>query len=78
MHIAINPTNIIKEKTKGGRCKRRIEKSATNKLVKKGWSTKALSIFLMIALMSISRLLLIKSATLVGLMKLQPMFVKIV
>jgi hypothetical protein len=50
MHIAISPLSIIKEKMKGGLCNRSIEKSATNKLVKKGWSTKALRIFLQITI----------------------------
>ncbi|WP_411726328.1 hypothetical protein [Methyloglobulus sp.] len=53
MHIAINPTNIIREKKNGGLCSSRIEKSVTNKLVKKGWSSKAVRIFLKIAIQSV-------------------------
>ncbi len=52
MHIAINPSNIGNENKKGGRCNKSIAKSATNKLVKKGWSTKALRIFFKIAIQS--------------------------
>jgi hypothetical protein len=50
MHRAISPPSIIKEKKNGGLCSRRIEKSATNRLAKKGWSTKALRIFLQITI----------------------------
>lgn len=53
IHIAINPTNITREKKNGGLCSNRIEKSVTNKLVKKGWSSKALRIFLKIAIQSV-------------------------
>ena len=50
MHIAINPTNINKEKMNGGLCRSKIAKSVTNKLVKKGWSSKEQRIFFKIAI----------------------------
>jgi hypothetical protein len=60
MHIAIKPTNIIKENTKGGLCNSRMEKSTTNKLVKKGWSSKAERIFLQIAIVSVISALILR------------------
>lgn len=53
MHIAIRAASMIKENTKGGLCNKRIKKSATNTLVKKGWSTKAVIIFLKIVMLSV-------------------------
>ena len=53
MHIAIRPTSITSENKNGGLCNRRIAKSATNKLVKNGWSIKALRIFLNVLVLSV-------------------------